>query len=188
MAHKHFLVLGASGSHFCDLALEEGHTLTLFVRNATKLPDSLRDHDSVAVIEGKLEDDTSLDEVSQCDADAFISFAGPPVGNKGTPLTKGYTALVPKLLVQNIKRLLILCTASFHGSEDQISFKWHLSHWTLKIFSPDQYGEMISVGEFVSSLAADDGVRWTLFRVGLLRNGPEAEVEATHLGSGKDVM
>lgn len=47
---------------------------------------------------------------------------------------------------------------------------------------------MISVGEFVSSLAADYGVRWTLFRVGLLRNGPEAEVEATHLGSGKDVM
>jgi hypothetical protein len=38
----------------------------------------------VAIIEGKLEDEASLDEVALCDADAFVSFAGSPVGNKGT--------------------------------------------------------------------------------------------------------
>lgn len=75
---------GAIGSQFCDLALEGGHTLTLFVRKANKIPQSLHDHDSVAIIEGKLEDEASLDEIALCDADAFVSFAGPPAGSKGT--------------------------------------------------------------------------------------------------------
>ena len=66
------------------MALQAGHALTLFVRNPSKLPAPLRDHDSVAVIEGTLEDEASLEQVSQCDADAFVSFAGRPVGNKGT--------------------------------------------------------------------------------------------------------
>lgn len=47
---------------------------------------------------------------------------------------------------------------------------------------------MVSVGEYVSSLSVDEGVQWTLFRVGLLTNGEEVQVEATHLGSGQDAM
>lgn len=58
----------------------------------------------------------------------------------------------------------------------------------MKAFSAGQYKEIVGVGEYVSSLSVDEGVRWTLFRVGLLTNGKEAAVEDTHLGSGKDVM
>lgn len=56
------------------------------------------------------------------------------------------------------------------------------------MFRPGQYAEMIGVGEYVSSLSVDEGVRWTLFRIGLLTDGQAGEVEATHLGSGKDGM
>jgi hypothetical protein len=38
----------------------------------------------VAIIEGILEDEDTLDEVSRCGADTFVSFAGPPVGSKNT--------------------------------------------------------------------------------------------------------
>jgi hypothetical protein len=51
-----------------------------------------------------------------------------------------------------------------------------------------QYGEMISVGEYVTSLPAEDDIKWTLFRVGGLTNGEKLPVEATFLGTGKDGM
>lgn len=57
----------------------------------------------------------------------------------------------------------------------------------MKMFSHGQYAEMLGIGKFVTSLSVDE-VKWTLFRVGLLTNGEEGNVEATHLGSGKDAM
>lgn len=51
-----------------------------------------------------------------------------------------------------------------------------------------QYREMISVGEYITSLPAEDGVKWTLFRVGGLKNGEERAVQTTYLGSGRDAM
>lgn len=45
---------------------------------------------------------------------------------------------------------------------------------------------MTGVGEFVSSLSVDEGVRWTIFRVGGLTNGAEGPVKATYPGSGED--
>ncbi len=58
----------------------------------------------------------------------------------------------------------------------------------LKTFSHGQYAEMAGIGEYVSSLSVDEGVKWVLFRVGLLTNAEEMNVEATHLGSGQDAM
>lgn len=53
----------------------------------------------------------------------------------------------------------------------------------MKIFFPDGYREMVSVGETVSS---SEGIQWGIFRVGGLTNGEEASVEATYLGTGVD--
>lgn len=75
---------GAIGSIFCDIALEAEHSLTLFVRNQGKVPPTVADDKRVTIIEGTLEDEEILNEVSRCEADIFVSFAGPPVGNKGT--------------------------------------------------------------------------------------------------------
>lgn len=58
----------------------------------------------------------------------------------------------------------------------------------MKTFIHGQYAEMEGIGEYVSSLSVDEGVKWTLFRVGLLTNAEETNVEATHLGSGQDAM
>ncbi|KAI9927724.1 hypothetical protein MW887_002576 [Aspergillus wentii] len=176
----HFLVLGATGacgSRFCQLALEEGHAVTAFVRNATKIPPTILQNEAVHVIEGTLDDEPSLERASKCGADTFVSFAGPPVGEKGTPLTNGYKALIPKLSSQNITRLLILCTPSYTCDSDTPSFLWRLGAWTMKTFSPGQYREMVSVGVYLTSLS--DTVQWTLFRVGGLTNGAEEPVEAT---------
>ncbi|KAJ5984288.1 hypothetical protein N7481_006387, partial [Penicillium waksmanii] len=152
-------------------------TLTLSVRSRYKVPTKVADNKRVAIIEGTLEDEDALDEVSRCGADTSVSFAGPPAGNKGMPLTNGYRALIPKLVSQGIKRVLILCTPSY-------------KEWTIKAISSTrgQYWEMISVGGYITSLLAEDGIKWTLFRVGGLTNGEMRLVEATFLGSGRDGM
>lgn len=51
-----------------------------------------------------------------------------------------------------------------------------------------QYGEMIHVGAYITTLPAEDGIKWTLFRVGGLTNGEMRPVNATFLGSGSDGM
>lgn len=50
-----------------------------------------------------------------------------------------------------------------------------------------QFEEMVSVGDYITSLSAEEA-KWTLFRVGGLTNEESRPVEATFLGSGQDNM
>ncbi|KAB8273920.1 hypothetical protein BDV30DRAFT_226267 [Aspergillus minisclerotigenes] len=185
----HFLVLGATGaigSKFCALALNKGHRLSLLVRNPKNLPQSLMQNPAVEIIEGTLDNETVLDRAASCGASIFVSFAGPRIGTKGTPLTLGYKALVPRLIEQNFKRILILCTPSYHDAADTITLKWQIGAWFMRLFSAGQYREMVGIGEYIASLPVGKRVQWTLFRVGGLTEGEEAPVKATSLGSGDD--
>jgi hypothetical protein len=47
--------------------------------------------------------------------------------------------------------------------------------------------EFHGLGEFVSSQDVN-ALKWTLFRVGILGNGPAKPIVATYTGSGKDGM
>ncbi|CAI7579694.1 unnamed protein product [Penicillium bialowiezense] len=175
----HILVLGANGAIgriFCDIALQEGHRLTLFVRTASKVPEDIRLHASTNILEGTLEVDSDLDRAAECGADIFIAFAGPSYGSKGTPLADGYKLMIPKLASHNISRVLILSTPSFRDQIDIETWKWRSGSWFMKMFFPDGYREMVSVGDTVSS---SEGIQWGIFRVGGLTNGEEAPVEAT---------
>lgn len=77
-------VLGAIGRLFCDIALNEGHRLTLFVRNASKVSEHIRLSKGTQIIVGTLEVDSDLEEAAKCGADIFVSFAGPAFGAQGT--------------------------------------------------------------------------------------------------------
>lgn len=104
------------------------------------------------------------------------------------PLTSGYKALIPKLIARGFERVLILGTPSFRDEADNVTLKWWLGAWTMKLVSGGQYKEIVAIGEYVSSLLDGSGVECTFFRVGGLTNGDEVPVVATHLESGKDAM
>lgn len=103
MVAAHILVIGATGKHrasycfrianaflgpagleFCSAALEEGHQLTLYVRNPTKLPTDISGNAKVTVIQGTLEDKSGLQQAITSGATVFVSFAGPVANSKGT--------------------------------------------------------------------------------------------------------
>ncbi len=77
---------GQSGIDFCNLALSSphNHTLTLYVRNPTKVPEAISNNVNVAVIKGTLEDEAMLKIAASCGAKIFVSFAGPTGRLSGT--------------------------------------------------------------------------------------------------------
>jgi len=188
---KHILVLGATGvtgQIFVQEALKAGHQLSLYVRSPAKLPAAISQHANVTVIEGDLEDTSSLQKASQCGATIFVSFAGPSRATQGTPLTDAYKALFP-LLIQDghITRVLVLSTPSFPAPEDKSTFKWNALIYVVKLISAYGYAEMHGVGQ-VTSTQPVDKLKWTVFRVPSLTNGAAAPVKATFTGAGDDTL
>lgn len=64
--------------------------MTLFVRTPSKLPQEISEHSNVAVIQGELGDVEGLRKAAACEADTFISLAGPTLGER-----KGTVSVIP---------------------------------------------------------------------------------------------
>ncbi|KAK6063752.1 NmrA family protein [Seiridium cupressi] len=187
---SHILVIGATGPtgvEFCTKALDEGHSLTLYVRNPDKLPAKISGNDAVTVIKGTLEDEASLEKAVTSGPTIFVSFAGPVMGSKGTPVTDSLKTIFPLLIANNYKRAMVLATPSFTAPQDAGALKWKLSVLLIKVIGGSAYEEFSGLGAVVSSYDTAQ-LKWTLFRVPFLGNGPEKPVNATYTGSGTDGM
>jgi len=86
MATKHHILLlggtGICGTIFTRAALEAGHKLTLYVRTPSKIPADLSSSPLITVIQGELGDEEGLSKAAACEADTFISLAGPALGKR----------------------------------------------------------------------------------------------------------
>ncbi|KAK5325778.1 hypothetical protein LTR93_003998 [Exophiala xenobiotica] len=187
---KHILVLGATGQtglDFCSMALEQGHSLTLYVRNPDKVPAEIKDNRKVTVIKGPLDDESGLEKAVTSGPTVFVSFAGPTFGSKGTPVTDAMKKLFPLLSANHYERALVLGTCSYPAPEDKGGLKRKASVALIKIIGGTAYQEFNGLGTFVASSDASQ-LKWTLFRVPFLGNGPEKPVTATYTGSGSDGM
>ncbi|PIG88668.1 hypothetical protein AARAC_000513 [Aspergillus arachidicola] len=185
---EHILVFGAtgpSGTEFCSAALQQGHRLSLFVRNPQKLPLEISGNPNVTVIHGTFEDVTKMEQAAGCGARIFVSFAGPTYGSKGTPVTEAIKLIFPMLVANKYKRAMVLGTCSYPSPLDKGAIKWKLSVALIKIIGGSAYEEFRGLGEFVASQDPAQ-LQWTLFRVPFLTNGAEAPVTATYTGHGDD--
>ncbi|GFG19361.1 hypothetical protein IFM5058_09996 [Aspergillus udagawae] len=188
---SHILVLGATGPtglDFCRAALQQGHKLTLYVRNPDKLPAEVTSNPNVSVVNGTLEDKSQWLQAAACGATIFVSFAGPTLrGAKGTPITDAMKSIFPLLVASKFRRALILGTLSFKAPRDTGGLKWTALITFIKLMNKSVYDEFSGLGAFVTSqdLAA---LKWTLFRVPFLNDGPASPVKATFTGVGDDGM
>lgn len=188
MSQKHILVLGAtgpSGVAFCVAALQDGHKLTLYVRNPSKMPASVSSNKSVEVIEGTFDDEEKLASAATCGANTFVTFAGPVVSNKGTPVTDCYTKLFPLLIKNDFQRALVLSTPSYVTSEDKGAFKWTAVVALIKVIGGSAFREVTGIGKLTASQPTGK-LKWTLFRVPFLTNGNAGAVKASYTGTGQD--
>ncbi|KUJ08270.1 NAD(P)-binding protein [Mollisia scopiformis] len=189
----HILLLGGTG--ICGLifvraALEAGHTLTVYVRTPSKIPAALFANPRLSVIQGELGDEGGLRKAAGCGADVFLSLAGPTMGKReGTPITNAFKTLFPLLLSNGTtKRVLVLSTASYSAPEDTASFKWWVAvNCYVKVIGGDTYEEIVGFTE--ETVALGEKIKWTAFRVPLLRgedlNESKGEVNAAYVGDKK---
>jgi len=181
---RHILVLGStspSGLAFCLAALRDSHILTLYVRNASKLP--IEVSSAATVIVGELSDAVALEKAIASGAKTCVSFLGPvPSTKKGQmPVTDGFKIIVPLLQKYGFERMMVLSTASYKAPED----RFYLLYWLMVmavylVFRP-AYDEINGFTPLVTGTPADE-LGWTVFRVPILKNGEAVSVKAGYVG------
>jgi|TARA_R110002003_G_scaffold145_4_gene13371 hypothetical protein len=182
---RHILVFGSTspaGIAFCLAALRDSHTLTLFVRNATKLPDEVSSN--ATIVNGQLTDAVALEHAIACGATTCVSFLGPVMNDlkKGEkPIADGYKLIIPMLQKYGYTRTLVLSTASFRVPEDHFTILFSLMVWLVYLFARAAYDEINGFSPLVAQLPTDE-LGWTIYRVPILRNGETREVAAGYVG------
>jgi putative NADH-flavin reductase len=190
---------GPTGIHLIDEALAANHTVVVYARNPQKLPERLRaraeqdqqnnpDSDSnsvLTIVKGELEDAQALDAalaLHGC-AQAVLSALGPTFGNpSGTPIARGYGAVLAAMRRAGTKRLIVLGTASIVDAHDGRSVVYAAMVAAVAIGARSAYKDIVRVGEVVR--ASGEDVEWTIVRVPVLKNDANREVRAGYIGDG----
>ena len=181
---RHILVLGGTspaGIAFCLAALRDSHTLTLYVRNASKLPCEISINANIIV--GQVDTSYAL-ETAISQANTCVSFLGPNLWNlkRGhTSITDGYRTILPLLRKHNYTRALFISTPSYRAPQDAFSILYSLVVWSVYLFFSTAYKEINGYTPLITELSTDE-LAWTVFRVPVLRNGEAKPVTAGFVG------
>ncbi|KAH9991049.1 hypothetical protein BJV77DRAFT_1009687, partial [Russula vinacea] len=161
---------GPSGILLIEEALASKHVVVVYARNPQKLPAHLSEHPDITIVKGELEDSKALD-TALAGADAVLSALGPTFGNpSGTPIARGYSAVLDAMRRSGVKRLIALGTPSI---KDEQHDKYSVA-----------YAAMVAVVSFGarSRHSACEDIDWTIVRVPVLKNGGNREVRVGYIG------
>ncbi|KAF8519334.1 NAD-P-binding protein [Hysterangium stoloniferum] len=182
----HVLVIGATGGVgllVIEYLLRESHTVVIYARTPSKLPENLSSNPSVTVIKGELTDREAL-KTALTGVHGVISALGPavkkgPLHPSGTPLAKAYELILEVMRELAVRRLIILGTASMKDPNDKFS----LEFWTLvngvALFAHNAYKDVVAIGETVRS---DPDAIWTIVRVPILTDKMDDHFIAGYVG------
>jgi putative NADH-flavin reductase len=173
---------GPSGILLIEEALSAKHVVVVYARNPQKLPAHLSKHPDITIVKGELEDPKALD-TALTGADAVLSALGPTFGNpSGTPIARGYSAVLEAMRRAGVKRLIALGTPSIKDEQnDKFSLVYAAMVATVAVGANSAYKDIVAVGEVIR---ACDDVDWTIVRVPVLKNERNREVRAGYIGDG----
>ncbi|KAI0090017.1 NAD-P-binding protein [Irpex rosettiformis] len=183
------LVLGGTGPSG-QLLIEEGlslnHSIVVLARSPQKLPEVIRNHAYVTVIEGELTNENVIDKAME-GVDAVISALGPAV-KKGpfhpsdTPLAKAYSLVIKVMKKHGVKRLIALGTASIKDEHDKFSAVFMTLVTGVAVFAHNAYKDVVAIGETIRGEGGD--LSWTIVRVPILTEDSKRDVVAGYIGDG----
>ena len=102
-------------------------------------------------MKGEFGDSEAIKKAITTGATVLVSFAGPGIPAKGTPITEFYERLYPLILSAkeegtcSIDRVMVLSTPSFKVEEDNFSLKWWFGVWFVYLAFGDAYAEVSSL-------------------------------------------
>jgi len=182
------LVIGATGAvglAIIEQALLQGHQVVVYARSPEKLPETISNDDRVSVHKGSLTDENAL-TTALTGVHAVASALGPavskgPLHPSDTPLAKAYSLLLRLMRERDVKRLILLGTASNTDDNDKPSLVFRGLVLGVDLFAHNAYKDIVAIGNIVR---ADPDALWTLARVPILTNDNSTSYHAGYIGDG----
>ncbi|GLQ87218.1 NAD(P)-dependent oxidoreductase [Dyella flagellata] len=161
-----FGATGPTGKHLIEEALKQGHSLSVYTRDAQKLEAFAG---KVEVVVGDLQ---NREAILNCvrGADAVISALGPnSLKIQGErPVTQGLSNIIAAMRQSDIRRIIQISTASYRDPKDGFDFKTHTYVFLIKLLLRKAYDDIKAAGNLVARSDLD----WTLVRIPNLKDGP----------------
>lgn len=156
-------VFGATGSVgrlVVEQALEQGHEVTAFTRNAAGVTQR---HERLRVVEGDVFD-THQAEKAVAGQDAVVIALGD--GRKGKVRFGGTKAVVDAMHRTGVQRLICQSTLGVGDSRDNLNFLW--KHVLFGMLLRRAYNDHVQQEAYVRS----SGLDWTIVRPSAFTGGP----------------
>ncbi|KAI0259326.1 NAD-binding protein [Gloeopeniophorella convolvens] len=175
---------GPTGILLIEEALAAKHALVVYARSPQKLPAHLSKHPDIQIVKGELADaDAGALDAALAGAHAVLSALGPAFASPaGTPLARGYAAVLAAMRRAGVRRLIALGTPSNRDAHD----RWHpvfaAMVLAVAVGARSAYKDIVAVGDAVRE---SEDVDWTLVRVPVLKNDKARGVRAGYIGDGK---
>jgi putative NADH-flavin reductase len=161
-----FGATGPTGKHLIEEALSQGHSLSVYTRDAKKLEAFAG---NIEIVVGDLQD---REAIAKCvhGADAVISALG---ANRmrvqgDRPIMHGMSHIISAMKQTGLCRIIQISTAAYRDPKDRFALKAHAVVWMFRVLAPKAYEDFTATGELV----AKSGLDWTLVRIPYLKDGP----------------
>jgi len=169
-----FGATGRTGHPLVGQAIERGHEVVAFARDATDLPSTLRNDDRVSVVEGDAYTGESVDHAVAGDGDpvnAVVSALGQSSDGPDDLLTEAGHHMLAAMRRHGVERVVTLVGAGVREDGESVSLGGRVMNGLLKLLA----GSVLEDARTQVELIKDGDTRWTVVR------GPRLTEEA-HTG------
>jgi putative NADH-flavin reductase len=161
-----FGATGPTGKYLIEDALEQGYSLSVYTRDASKL-EAFKG--KVEIVVGDLNNPQAMTQCIQGSA-AVISALGPNslkvVGER--PVMNGVANIISVMKSLDVKRLIQISTAAYRDPKDGFDFKAHAMVLVFKVLARKGLDDIKATAELI----AGSGLDWTLVRIPNLKDAP----------------
>ena len=165
-----FGATGGTGRQLVEQALEEGHTVTVLVRNPAAFPIQ---HERLSLVQGDVRDRARVETVV-AGQDAILSALGTNQRGPVSICMDGVERMLTAMNSSQVPRLLVV--SAYGVAESHHRNLYNLLVWT-------SMKEKMLDKERMEKLLEHSNVQWTLIRPPALTNGPRTQ----HYHTGTDL-
>jgi putative NADH-flavin reductase len=165
-----FGATGGTGRQLVEQALEEGHTVTVLVRNPAAFPIQ---HERLSLVQGDVRDRARVETVV-AGQDAILSALGTNQRGPVSICTDGVERMLTAMNSSQVRRLLVV--SAYGVAESHHRNLYNLLVWT-------SMKEKMLDKERMEKLLEHSDIQWTLIRPPALTNGPRTQ----HYHTGTDL-
>lgn len=163
-----FGATGTTGSAVVKEALEQGHSVTAFVRTPSEV---ITSHPNLSVFQGDVLDEASVKGAVQGHDAALVSLGA---GLRGTVRSEGTNNIIHAMQQSSVRRLIVQSSLGVGDSRDNLNFYWKYIMFSMLL--RNAYGDHVQQEAYVKQSHLD----WTIVRPSALTEGERTNGNYRH--------